>query len=71
MCALVVNLLKNFVSRNASAMLNAERYLMAWARAITTRLGKSATSATNLPVRACHKDIILFPGITPTRLEAL
>ena len=49
MWAFEENFVKNFVSKNASAIPKAERYLMAWARAMTTLFGKSAMAARSFP----------------------
>jgi hypothetical protein len=48
-CTFVVNLAKNLVSVKASAMLKADKCMITCARAITTGLGKSVTSAISFP----------------------
>ena len=70
MCTLVVNLVKNFVSKKASAIPKAERYLIAWARATTTRLGKSVIEAMSSP-KTKDQDKILTRSKRHTTSKAL
>ena len=49
-CTFVVNFVKNLVPKRTSAMLKLDKYLMHWAMAMTTCLGKSVTAAMSLPI---------------------
>ena len=63
-CVLVVNLLKNLVSKRASAIPYAERCFIATASTTTTRLGKSAIAAISPPIaNDDEKRFLIFRGL--------